>query len=259
MITITHIPDTNRQDGGGSMEVKATTPKDKLEVFKHFKLEDTKKLAGRAALRVLQPAGTKDNSGWFDVVGGVPDNFIAPYLKLLEKRTGYNKGLPTIDTRTMIKNYGVLHYTHYVRRLLSEDGKLRYHFVVNSKDWDGCQACKRAATWANESILGALGVTKIEPEFIEHGGGLFSRNRNYTKRHNPVPGLTAHWFYHALADWWVSNCATAGQVRLVKRSADIMKRNHNGVSDLHCMRDKYGLIHAWSKPVVTWEEFKNLV
>ena len=261
--------DETRADFGGSMVVTATTVAEKMDTIQHFRLFDGDPLKAAKAISSKKPlvvtkSGGRDNGAWFQIESSLDVPFSTPYYEELRKRTGYEgRGiLPDIGAEFLTPRYprGPLRYTHYVRGIWTGHGHVCFDALVHSQDWNGRKAGDRAQPYAETNIAREIGDTKIEREFMELGNGLLRRNPNYLRQHAPHPALTAQWFFSALVDWWLANEANEAQRELVRVSGELMKENHNGVSDLHCIRHNWdgGIRHDWNKPVVKWAKFQKL-
>jgi len=269
-----------REDGAGTVRLIASTLKQKVRLFDHFKLfsmeDPTQMIAMAEALQSPEPyvheltsppmntgeektfCGSK-NKGWFLETVTLDLEWTEPYFKLLNHRTGYvGTGLlPDMDL-TGADGWQNICHTHFTKSRQIVQGHFVAEYVDQSSDWDGRKAADRAPNACLRHAKYDVGVTLHEPEYIECGN-LFRRNPNYaTGREKWSTGVHSEEIWWAICDWWLNHHANDTQRALVQRSHEINSKNHRGVSDLHNHRGYGNLRWSWHHHEVKWEDFHTI-
>lgn len=261
-----------REDGAGTVRLIASTLKQKVRLFDHFKLfsmeDPTQMIAMAEALQSSEPyaheltskENARDNKGWFLTTATLDIEWTKPYFDLLHRRTGFEgRGiLPDIDL-TGADGWQNISHTHFTKRRWFEHGHFCMESVNSASDWNGKTSAELATKYANRQALYDVAQTVPEPEYIQCSNGMFKHNPRYaTGREKWQAGTYSEEIWWALCDWWLANHANDAQKACIAASEEIHQKNVRGKSDLHNNRNGYNLHYDWQYPALTWEEFQTM-
>jgi hypothetical protein len=268
-----------REDEAGTVRLVASSLKQKVRLFDHFKIFDmsdpTQMIAMAEALQSPEPYtheltsppstapgvhSNNPNKGWFLTTATLDLEWSTPYFNLLKRRTGFEgRGiLPDIDLAGADRWQNISH-THFTKRRWFEHGHFCMETVNSASDWNGKPAADLATRYAKRQALHDIAQTIPEPEYIQCGNGMFKHNPRYA---NGVErwqaGTYSEEIWWALCDWWLATHANEAQKACIAASEAIHQKNVRGKSDLHNNRNGYHLQYDWHYPALTWEEFQAL-
>lgn len=248
-------------DEGKALKITATDPAACRELVEHYKLDPFHyaAVAMGGHLEYIDRCSKKDNETWFQETVQLGPEWLAPYMKQLERWFGYTGPIPLIENAPIYGGYPKqLCHTHMVERaMISPDGYWALGYQ-QSRDYNGKPAEQRSRQYFHEYVQEDLGDRRHEPEYLALDNGLYRRNPNYLKSHHPHPAAKNERITTALVQWWVANVATPGQKACLEEAL----ATHRSV----CKNDSYGgwlgrssggIYRTWEKHV-KWEEFRSL-
>ncbi len=261
-----------RNDGAGTVRLIASSLKQKVRLFDHFKIfnmeDPTQMIAMAEAMQSSDPyihelnskEDSRDNRGWFLTTATLDIEWTKPYFDLLNKRTGFlGRGiLPDIDL-IGADGWQNISHTHFTKQRRFEHGHFIMEIVHQSQDWNNKTASERTFASAIRQAKHEIAQTIHETEFIENNNGTYSRNPRYA---NGVDrwqiGVYSDEIWWALCDWWLETHANDAQKACVAASQSIHFKNVRGTSDLHNNKNGYNMQYDWRYPALSWEQFQNL-
>lgn len=253
MIRFTH--EIRTPDGGGEVAAIATTPDEKWSLLKSwdsFRAMETAEevIAAADLLRSSEPLIRKSydpKRPWFRVEAQLSPEWTAPYLKALQRRTGYEGPgpesldlLPALNTRAN----GMICPTNLTEKMtLNEDWSIDYIFLVQSQDWNGKPAATRAIEYAADLAQDDVGDRRHESEWLENERGIARRNPNYLKHYPCHPAAIHDWLWKPIFEWWLAAHANPAQREFVAR--------HRASLAKHRFDDSFTSLKAYN--VTIWE------
>lgn len=244
-----------------ALHVSAETSREVLEMIKHYSLDTlahVENIASGTLTKVCKPG--RENGEWFAVSCELGPEWVAPYLKRLEKLTGYAGPVPVIPAPRYPGGYCEnLCHTHIVETAtVSSDGYTARGFV-HSQDWNGKTAAQRYRAHFADYVSESIGGRKSEPQYIRMNNGWLKENPNYLKRYGAHAELSSALLFGCLLQWWTDTQATPGQREILRKCDE----NHRTV----CPRDSLasylfrsyepGFRVSWESPLVSFDEFKG--
>lgn len=270
-----HVP-VSFQDGehdlaAGQLVITATTTDQKVTALNHFNRYSSKTELEKAnelikAVQsdkplILRPKAGGRDCHWFCRRVCVEEKWVAPYINLLRKRTGYpeeSQVIHSIPDVHLYDHWGCLHHTHYIIEMHIEHNCLVADIVVSASDWNGKTGEERAQSHVDGAVISSIAHTVHEPEYIQCGN-LFKPNPKYASgRYERRPATEQQWLMNALVDWWLKTHATDTQREIVAVSHALNDKNHHGVSDLHNIRGYGNMRFSWHSNEIPWAEFQTI-
>ena len=251
----------------GQLVVTAETPEAKMNALEHFKGGAPDDVRARRLLEVL---GTSDplvlrprcpgSSQWFCREVVMDDEWTAPYIDLLRKRTGWPAEGEVIDVENVHHRdwWGGLRHTFYPVSMEISHNCLVAEVVITGSDWLGKTASERAQINADRALIAHIAETIYEPEFIQCGN-LYRRNPKYaTGNFQYRPAVKCEDLFHHLVEEWLTRHANDTQREVVRISHELNSANHHGESSLHDVKGYGGLRWSWHHAEIPWADFQSL-
>jgi len=236
------------------LTLTAATPAEVERLQKLFDVFDTSTPGGLIALASALKEGKLSHTTKHQFAPATAEfsgKWVAPYLKHLERMTGYTGPLEGL-TLALPELDGYKH-THFVTRA-TFDGAFHFEgfqrvFKEDKRSHETEeQYAARVAAKPLESFrqycLEEISKSDPVPEFVQHGNGLFSHNPKWgTGYRNPdEPCVASATVANALVQWWHDNHATPGQRELMRLSAELQGAEF---SSWHA-RQGYKSVNLWS-------------
>lgn len=274
-----HTP--TQPDGGGDLLFVAETTAEVVELVKHFRLlnkDDPESLVEIAAIitagKLEHLDKVRENSlgkhAWYAVETTVKPDFLKPYARLLEQRTGF-KGLDDICLDLTKACPDRLCHTHITDTVELRGGTLLVSGFINAQDWNGKAAVDRAFINFEDLVNEDYSTRPPVPEFVQTGNGQYSRNPRYATGYKPAlqPSATCEWLFEVLFKWWFDNAASEAQRTMLDNVSALTGESRlarkpwavNSYGHLY-VKDPDGTINYDGKGTMvtayTWEQFAKL-
>jgi hypothetical protein len=236
------------------LTLTATTPAEVEHLQKLFTVFDTSTPEGLIAYAAALKKGKLSHTAKDKFVAASAEfsgQWVAPYLKHLERMTGYTGPLDGMSL-TLPELDGYKH-THLVTRA-TFDGS--FHFegfqrvyredkrTHETEEQYAARAAARPLERFRQYCLEEISSSDPVEQYVQHGNGLFSPNPKWgTGFRNPdKPCLASATVANALVQWWHDNHATPGQRELMRLSAELQGPTF---SSWHA-RQGYKSVNLWS-------------
>lgn len=170
------------------------------------------------------PSGFRNSqSYWFQFESCLDYDFTQPYQDLLERLTGCETDLATVDidlTPFLTKR---LRHTHIVDRIWINNGHICFLGYDSASEWNKKDPFTNAEYSIVDNVGEDCGKRQHEPEHITKGNRII-RNPDYLKRHPASPAVNG-WLWAAIVAWWRENGANAEQLEILDASTKLTKTN----------------------------------
>lgn len=194
---------------------------------------------------------------WYMLTGSTGKEYVEPYARLLKWRTAYADVMPDLDMTPHLKKRAM--HTHIIERLTLECHDFTWVVYMQSEDFNGEGAEKRANKYANHYVQEDVGVTHTPQEFIQMGNGGYKRNPDYAtgKLVKATPSASQAGVWRALADWWITNHANEAQ-RIILASNKAFEALHTRPPTIYDLNSS-GIYYPDEKGTVNWDGGKTKV
>jgi hypothetical protein len=259
-------------NGGGQLTVIAENSKEVVKLAEHFRMFDKNKPDELLALAAAIVAGTltyisKPNAKrpWFRIEESLDRAFVEPYMKLLERHTGYKGETPELE---LTDNHPRrLCHTHITDTCELTGGLIHFIGYEQAEEWNNKPAEANAHDNMLDYVAEDFGERKHEPEYIDSGCGCMKPNPSYLRRHKATPASKCEWFWDILFQWWLNTRANAKQKDVIAKALGYSnklelnkpwKLNNYSIYSFDqagtCKWDEKGTMAR----VYTWEQFAAL-
>lgn len=277
-------------DGGGDMEITASTAAEVVQLIDHFRLFSSKDPAKQSELAVLKanaivqgfysytayadgregPNVKREPRAWYISRVILDQKWLEPYVNMLRKCTGCTQPLPSM----LLKHPRRLCHTHltdWVQLIGGDAPYVEAMVYVETEPWYNMTAVEHADFRARECVCNEVGYTPSEPQYIPYGDrGLYKLNPDYGKRRPPMPGLCASWLWEPIIAYWQQHYITDAQKELLAAAARLSNRDPMALTGYPTMGPDCTIYyehpegHDWDAEktqkfkTMTWEEFAKL-
>lgn len=260
--------DRGREDGSGDLRLESLTDTGFLSAVEHFNLlkslsaDDLLPLFRRKKFTKLltgSEPGAEKYEAYYKRSHVLRPEFFKPYRDLHKKRTGMDIPDQEFDDPGP-RCCGLIH-VHFLDTLSVKQGSLHVEGYLESRDWDGNPADRRAVWCFADTVEDRFVYRDPVLQHIEYAPGLFRHNPKFgTGYRNPAqPRVTDKWFFDRLMRHWFETYATPDQRELVEKDVEVMAQARCSGNLFTVDSGGKFLRKGWETgDTVSWEEFVAL-